>query len=169
LTEPPRNAVDTVEVAATPEAIWGILDDPTALGRLLPGCESIVREAPDRFSAVVASKVRFMTVRSDVVATLLDADPPRHLRLVLEGRPRGLGGSFRLDVPFDIAPTGPGLSSVSYSVGLELGGSLKGFGGPTLTEALHQQVGELVKNIEQEVERGPSPGSSGSPDATPGS
>ena len=44
-----------------------------------------------------------MTVRSDVVATLHDADPPRHLRLVLEGRPRGLGGSFRLDVPFDIA------------------------------------------------------------------
>jgi carbon monoxide dehydrogenase subunit G len=102
-----------------------------------------------------------MTVRSDVVATLVDADRPNHLRLVLEGRPRGLGGSFRLDVPFDIAAHGPGLSRVSYSVGLELGGSLKGFGGPTLTAALQQQVGELVKNIEREVEKGPSTGSTG--------
>ena len=64
----------------------------------MPGCESIVRETPDRFVAVVASKVKFMTVRSDVVATLHDADPPRHLRLVSTARPRGLGGSFRLDV-----------------------------------------------------------------------
>lgn len=165
MTEPSRNAVDTVEVAATPEAIWGILDDPAALGRLLPGCESIVRETPDRFSAVIASKVRFMTIRSDVVATLLDADPPSHLRLVLDGRPRGLGGSFKLDVPFDIVAQGPERSSVSYSVELELGGSLKGFGGPTLSEALQKQVGELVKNIERELARGPSPGSPGSTDA----
>jgi 2-furoyl-CoA dehydrogenase large subunit len=145
--------VDTVEVDASPEAIWAILDDPVALGRILPGCESIVRETPDRFSAVVASKVKFMTVRSDVTATLLEADPPRHLRLVLEGRPRGLGGSFRLDVPFDIAPLGPGRSSVDYSVGLELSGSLRGFGGPTLTDALRHQVGELVQNIENELPR----------------
>ncbi len=150
MTEP---IVETVEVAASPEAIWGILDDPVALGRILPGCESITREAPDRFTAVVASKVKFMTVRSDVTATLQEADPPRHLRLVLEGRPRGLGGSFRLDVPFDIAPLGPGRSSVGYSVALELGGSLKGFGGPTLTDALRHQIGELVQNIEKELPR----------------
>ncbi len=143
--------VDAVEVGASPEAIWGILDDPVALGRILPGCESIVRESPDRFSAVVASKVKFMTVRSDVTATLQEADPPRHLRLVLEGRPRGLGGSFRLDVPFDIVPLGPGRSRVGYSVGLELGGSLRGFGGPTLTDALSHQIGELVRNIENEL------------------
>ena len=156
MTEPSRDRVQTVELAATPEAIWGILDDPAALGRILPGCESILRVSPDRFNAVVASKVRFMTVRSDVVATLLEADRPRHVRLVLEGRPRGLGGSFRLDVPFDIVALGPARSSVGYSVGLELGGSLKGFGGPTLTEALTGQIGELVRNIERELGDRPS-------------
>jgi carbon monoxide dehydrogenase subunit G len=156
-------AVDTIEVAAAPEAIWGVLDDPTILGRVLPGCESIVRQAPDRFSAVIATKVQFLTVRSDVVATLHDADPPRHLRLVLEGRPRGLGGSFRLEVPFDISPTGPGRSSVAYSVALDLAGSLAGFGGPALTEALRQQVGELVGNLEGEI--GPGRDAAGSSDA----
>lgn len=153
MTDPTRGPIEVVEVDATPEAIWTILDDPEALGRILPGCESIVRETPDRFVAVIASKVQFMTVRSDVVATLHDADPPRHLRLVLDGRPRGLGGSFRLDVPFDIVPSGPGRSSVSYSVGLELGGSLSGFGGPMLTGALGDQIGDLVRNIEREVGR----------------
>lgn len=148
MTEP---AVDTIEVAASPAEIWAILDDPAALGRILPGCESIAREAPDRYVAVLASKVQFMTVRSDVVATLHDADPPRHVRLVLEGRPRGLGGSFRCEVPFDIEAHGAAGARVTYSVGLTLGGSLAGFGGAMLTDTLRRQVGELVRNIEREV------------------
>jgi hypothetical protein len=41
-------------------------------------------------------------------------------------------------------------------VALELGGSLKGFGGPTLKDGLRHQIGELVKNIERESESGPS-------------
>jgi 2-furoyl-CoA dehydrogenase large subunit len=151
--------VDRVEIAATPEAIWGVLDDPVALGRILPGCESIVRDAADRFSAVIASKVQFMTVRSDVVASLLEADRPRHLRLVLEGRPRGLGGSFRLDVPFDIAPAADGRSTVAYRVGLELGGSLAGFGGAMLTDTLRRQIGELVRNVDRELMAHPAGGS----------
>jgi carbon monoxide dehydrogenase subunit G len=157
VTEPP---VDTVEVGASPDQIWAILDDPAALGRILPGCESIAREAPDRYVAVLASKVQFMTIRSDVVATLQDADPPHHLRLVLEGRPRGLGGSFRCEIPFDIAPNGAAGSRVAYSVGLTLGGSLAGFGGAMLTDTLRGQVGELVRNIEREVGKG-SPGAPG--------
>ena len=158
MSAPADRPVDSVEVGATPEAIWTILDDPAALGRILPGCESIVRETPERFVAVVASKVKFMTVRSDVVATLHDADPPRHLRLVLDGRPRALGGSFGLDVPFDIEPIGPHRSTVRYSVGLELGGSLSGFGGPMLTDALSDQIGDLVRNIETELARRPPDG-----------
>jgi carbon monoxide dehydrogenase subunit G len=143
--------VDRVEVAAAPAAIWGILDDVAALGRILPGCESVVRLAPDRFSAVIASRVQFMTVRSDVVASLHDADPPRHVRLVLEGRPRGLGGSFRLEVPFDVEPLGPGRSTVAYSLALQLGGSLAGFGGALLTDTLRRQIGDLVRNVELEI------------------
>jgi carbon monoxide dehydrogenase subunit G len=150
VTEPP---VDTIEVGASPAEIWAILDDPAALGRILPGCESIAREAPGRYVAVLASKVQFMTIRSDVVATLHDADPPHHLLLILEGRPRGLGGSFRCEVPFDIVPNGAAGSRVAYSVGLTLGGSLAGFGGASLTDTLRRQVGELVRNIEREVGR----------------
>jgi carbon monoxide dehydrogenase subunit G len=151
MTDP---VVDTVEVGASPEAIWAMLDDPDALARILPGCESIVREAPDRFKAVIASKVRFMTIRSDVEATLLDADRPRHLRLLLEGRPRGLGGSFVASIPFDIEALGPNRSRVRYSLSLELSGSLSAFGGAALAEPLRAQIGELIRTAEREI--GPS-------------
>ena len=152
MTDP---VVDIVEVAASPETIWAMLDDPDALARILPGCESIVREAPDRFAAVIASKVRFMTIRSDVVATILEADRPRHLRLQLEGRPRGLGGSFRVSIPFDVDALGPNRSRVAYSLSLDLSGSLAAFGGAALVEPLRAQIGEPLRNAEREV--GPRP------------
>ena len=158
MTEP---VVDTVEVGASPERIWAMLDDPEALARILPGCESIVREAPDRFAAVIASKVRFMTIRSDVVATLLEADRPRHVRLQLAGRPRGLGGSFNVSIPFDIEALGPNRSRVAYSVSLDLSGSLAAFGGAALAEPLRAQIGELVRNAEREIG---SDAPAGSPD-----
>ena len=155
-----ERGVDSVDVGATPDRIWALLDDPAALGRILPGCESIIREAPDRYVAVLATNVQFMTIRSDVVATVHDADPPRHLRLVLDGRPRGLGGSFQLDVPFDVTPLGDAGSRITYSVGLSLTGGLAGFGGPMLTDTLRRQVGELVRNIDREGagEGKPAPG-----------
>lgn len=156
MTDP---VVDTVEVGASPEAIWAMLDDPDALARILPGCESIVRQAPDRFAAVIASKVRFMTIRSDVVATLLEADRPRHLRIQLDGRPRGLGGSFKVSIPFDIEALGPDRSRVAYSLSLDLSGSLAAFGGAALAEPLRAQIGELIRNAEREADpRSPDAG-----------
>jgi carbon monoxide dehydrogenase subunit G len=144
LSAPADRLVDSVEVGAAPEAIWTILDDPAALGRILPGCESIVaRRRALRGGHRLEGQVHdgpFGRGR----------DPPRGRPTappapVLDGRPRGLGGSFRLDVPFDIEPIGPDRSTVRFSVGLELGGSLSGFGGPMLTDALSDQIGDLVR------------------------
>ena len=142
---------DTVEIGATPDEVWRVLDDPDALASILPGCESIVRDGPDRFRAVIASKLQFFTVRSDVVATLREPDPPRHLRLELEGRPRGLGGSFRVEVPFDIAPVNGGRSAVTYSLEVQLAGNLAALGGPALTGTLYGQIRQLVSNLEQHI------------------
>lgn len=138
-------------VHGTPEAIWAILEDPEALGRVLPGCESITRGAVDRFGAVLKSKTRFMTIRTDVQATYREADPPRHLRLDLAGRPRGIGGSFQASIPFDLAPLGDGRTEVRYAVEMTLGGALSAFGGGLAGEALTSQIDELVRNVEREL------------------
>ncbi len=138
-------------VHGTPEAIWAILDDPDALGRVLPGCESIEREAADRFRAVLTSKTGFMTVRTDVEATYREADPPRRLRLDLAGRPRGIGGTFQASIPFDLVPLEGDQTEVRYAVEVTLGGALSFLGGGLVGEALTGQIDELVRNVEREL------------------
>ena len=155
---------DTVVISASPAAVWSILDDPAALGRVLPGCESIVAEGPGRFRAVLASKIQFLTVRADVAATYHDSDPPRHLRLELDGRPRGLAGSFRVSIPFDLAARDGGDScQVTYRVDLQVTGRLASFGVPLMRDSLRRQVGELVRNIERELAARPDGTDAGRP------
>lgn len=142
-----------VVVAASPAEIWAILHDPAALGRVLPGAESVVADGPDRVRAVLASRVAFMTVRADVVARYLDPEPERHLRLALDGQARGIAGEIHASIPFDLFAEPANRTEVRYSVELEMTGRLASMAGPMIRGQLPGQIGELVRNVEREAIR----------------
>ncbi len=139
----------TVQIATSPEATWTVIDDPLALGRALPDCESITADGSGGLNVVVAIKQMFMTVRVDLHVTWHDMDRPKHLRLELTGQPRGIGGALRLSVPIEIAPVASG-ARVDYRGSLELEGTLTSFR-KQVREGLHAQVDSLVRNIEREA------------------
>jgi carbon monoxide dehydrogenase subunit G len=148
---------DRAIVHGSAAAVWAIIEDPVALARVLPGAESIEATGPGSFRGVLASKIQFLTVRADVTASFHDADPPRHLRLQLNGRPRGLAGSFAVSVPFDLlardGPDGPGTETeVSYAVDLQVTGRLATFGAPLMRDTLRRQIATLVSNVDRELQ-----------------
>lgn len=147
---------DRVTVQGPPSAVWAIIEDPAALARVLPGAESVEAAGPGRFRGVLAARIQFLTLRADVEATLSDADPPRHLRLQLKGRPRGLAASFEVSIPFDLrkmdGPAGPASATeISYAVDLMVTGRLASFGAPLLRDTLRRQVAALVQNLDREL------------------
>jgi 2-furoyl-CoA dehydrogenase large subunit len=152
LSEPVR---DTATISASPEAIWAILHDPAALARILPGVESLEPDGPDRFRGVIAAKAGFFTVRADVTASLLDTDPPRHVRLELAGRVRSIGGEFVASVPLDLARIDGGRTKVDYTVEVRLSGQLERMGGSRIGDGLRSQIVELVRNVEREAAAAP--------------
>lgn len=143
--------VDQVEIAGTPEAIWSILEDPAALGRVLPGCESVEPDGPDRLRLVLVSRMRMMTVRTDAVATFSDRRPPTHLRLEIVGTARGIGGSLRVVVPFDLEAVDPARTRVTYAIDLAVSGMLALAGTRAIRDALRTEIGQLVRNVEGEL------------------
>lgn len=146
---------DTVVVHGDPEAIWAIIDDPVALGRVLPGAESLEPTGPGMFRGVLASKIQFMTVRADVTAVFHDAERPRRMRLQLDGRPRGMAGSFRASIPFELEPSGAidgrSYTRISYSVDLTVSGRLAVFGAPLMRDTMRRQIAQLVANMDREL------------------
>jgi carbon monoxide dehydrogenase subunit G len=151
---------DRAVIRGSPNAVWALIEDPVALARVLPGAESIVATGEGEFHGVLASKLQFLTVRADVDAVFRDADPPRHLRLEMAGRPRGLAASFTVSVPFDLtgivepgSPAGSAftVTEVSYAVDLQVTGRLASFGAPLMRETLRRQVAVLLANVDREL------------------
>jgi carbon monoxide dehydrogenase subunit G len=60
-------------MAAPPEAIWRVIEDPFAMPRWWPGVERIEGVEPDRFTQVLRTK-RGRTVRMDF--RVIASDPP---------------------------------------------------------------------------------------------
>ena len=149
--------VEHVVVEATPDEIWAILQDPTALGRVLPDAESVVPDGPGRVRAVLASKIGFFTVRADVVARFVDPEPPHRVRLELDGVARGMSGDLHASIPFDLVAlpsvSGVARTDVRYSIALDMTGRLAALGGNMLRGQLPGQGRALVSNLEREVVR----------------
>jgi carbon monoxide dehydrogenase subunit G len=142
---------DRVSVRGARDAIWDIIHDPAALGRVLPGCESLAVGSDGRLHGVLVARLAFMSLRAEVVASLVDAEPPRSLRLVLEGRPRMLAGSFRASIPFTLDAIDDARTLIAYRVDLSTSGRLASFGAPILKDAMRRQISELVTNLEREI------------------
>lgn len=148
---------DRLLVAAPPSTIWAIVDDTEALGRVLPGLETIAPRGPGAFAATLAAKIQFLTIRADVEATL-DRVSPDRARLRLTGRPRGLVGTFTAEIPFEVRGVADPVrrseaSAVEYAVDLAVAGRLAAFGAPLLRDTFRRQVAVLVANIEAEHRR----------------
>lgn len=137
-------------VPVSRSAIWSLLDDPVALSRVLPGAESLEPDGDRRWRGVLASKVGFLTVRADATAAILDVREPEHMRLEIDGRPRGLAGSFHASIPFDLEDS-DGATAISYAVDLNVSGRLAAFGAPILRDTLRRQVAQLVDNLGREL------------------
>ncbi len=145
--------VDEVVIAGAPEAIWAILDDPLALGRVLPGCESVSTTGSATFQLVLAVKVMFMTVLADVSAAYHELDEPRHLRLAIDGRPRGVSGAFVASIPIDLIAEAD-RTRVRFSVDLSVTGAVASFGPDTIRSAMRDMVAQLARNVERELAGG---------------
>jgi carbon monoxide dehydrogenase subunit G len=145
-------AEEEVVVAVDRARIWPVFADATMLGRVLPGCEQLESAGPDRYRGVLASKLQFLTIRADVTASLSELNPPDHLQLELDGRPRGLAGGFRAIIPIDLAAD-PGGTRIHYRLELTTSGRLASFGAPLMRDSFRRQVATLIANLERELRR----------------
>ncbi|MEX2136921.1 MAG: SRPBCC domain-containing protein [Chloroflexota bacterium] len=141
---------DEILVDAPRDRLWELVDDLPAIQRILPGCEELEQLAPNRYRAVMRTKIQFITLRVQGTAELVDLHPPDHVRLAISGRPIGLIGSFVVSVPIDVTEA-DGQTRAVYAIELELTGRLAAFGAPILRATVKAQVREMMENLRREL------------------
>ena len=136
-------------IAATPQRVWEALNDPAVLRACIPGCQSLEKEADDRFSAVAEVKIGPIGARFKGAVALTDLDPPNGYTISGQGS-GGVAGNAKGTAKVRLSPDGAG-TLLAYEVDAQVGGRMAQLGGPlidatarNLAEKFFSKFGEVV-------------------------
>ena len=115
-----------VQLSATRDKVWTMLNDPEVLKVCIPGCEQLDRNADNEFQAVASVKVGPVKARWKGKVRLMDLDPPNSYRIVGEGE-GGVAGFAKGNAKVSLADKDGG-TLLSYNVEAQIGGKLAQLG-----------------------------------------
>ncbi|MFM0017361.1 xanthine dehydrogenase family protein molybdopterin-binding subunit [Paraburkholderia azotifigens] len=137
-------AQGTVDLPATPEAIFAVLLDPTALAKVIPGCHALEATGPNQYRADVTIGVGMIKARFEARIGLSEIDAPHRLRLA------GAGisplGSARGNGLVELAPTANG-TRLTYDYEAQVSGKVAAVGGRMLEGAAKVVLRQLFEAL----------------------
>ncbi|MEC3765510.1 xanthine dehydrogenase family protein molybdopterin-binding subunit [Cupriavidus sp. SS-3] len=138
------SARGTVDLDATPEAVFAVLLDPQALARVVPGCHALVPIGDNRYRADVTVGVGMIKARYEAEIALSDLEPPHRLRLA--GAGLSSLGSARGAGLVELAPHGAG-TRLTYDYEAEVSGKVAAVGGRMLEGAAKVVLRQLFESL----------------------
>jgi uncharacterized protein len=142
----------TVDVGRA--AAFTFVEDPYRLAQCIPGCSELHEVAPGRFTAVLANKVAFVTLRFKVVVEIVKIEPPDAIEAKVTGEPIGLAGRLVANAGLRLTGAGEQRTTVRYAVDLGLTGKLGGLGQPVFRAKSEELGREFAANLKAAIERG---------------
>jgi uncharacterized protein len=144
-------------IAAPRQRVWEALNDPAVLRASIPGCQSLEKEADDRFAATVEVKVGPIGARFKGAVSLTDLNPPNGYVLSLQGN-GGITGSVKGNAKVRLREDG-GSTLIAFEVDAEVAGRMAQLGGPIIDATAKQladrfftRFGEIVGGTAQPSE-----------------
>jgi carbon monoxide dehydrogenase subunit G len=132
-------------IAAPRQRVWEALNDPEILRASIPGCQSLDKEADDRFTATVAVKAGPIGARFKGAVSLTELDPPHGYTLTFRGN-GGIAGSVKGSAKLRLREDGGG-TLIAYEVDAEVGGRMTQLGGPIIDATAKQLAGKFFSRF----------------------
>jgi 2-furoyl-CoA dehydrogenase large subunit len=137
-------AQGSVEIEATPEAVFAVLMDPVALAKVVPGCNALETISPNQYRADVTVGVGMIKARFEAKIGLSDIDPPKRLRL--SGAGISSLGTAQGEGLVELAATEKG-TLLSYDYEAQVSGKVAAVGGRMLEGAAKVVLSQLFESL----------------------
>lgn len=137
-------------IAASRQRVWEALNDPDVLRQCIPGCQSLDKEADDRFTAVAEVKIGPIGARFKGNVALSDLDAPNGYTISGQGN-GGIAGSAKGGAKVRLADAPGGGTTVSYDVDAEVGGRMAQLGGPIIDATAKQLAAKFFAKFGEVV------------------
>lgn len=142
-------------IAAPCQKVWKALNDPQVLQDSIPGCQSLSKDADDRFSATVEVKVGPISARFRGEVSLTNLNPPHGYTLNLAGN-GGIAGTVQGSANVRLSEHNGG-TLVAYDVDAQVGGRMMQLGGPIIDATAKQLAGKFFTRFGEMVSGGKAP------------
>ena len=115
-----------VQLSATRDKVWAMLNDAEVLKSCIPGCEQLDMTSETEFQAIASLKIGPVKARWKGKVRLLDLDPPNSYRISGEGE-GGVAGFAKGNAKVSLSDKDGG-TLLSYDVDAQIGGKLAQLG-----------------------------------------
>jgi len=141
-----------ITVAVDRATAFAIVRDPQRLARCIPGCSDLREAGPEHYTAVLTSRVGFMSVSFKVNVAVTKMEPPETLEATITGDAVGLSGHVVATARLNLGETGDGRTVVRYTTDVGLTGKLGSLGQPVLRATSAKMAREFGEKLKAEIE-----------------
>ncbi len=136
---------------ASPAKVWALLTDPQRLAKLLPGCERLDPDGPDRFKAAVKFGLAAISGKYAGTLEFSEKKPNDSLRMKISGKgiPGFVDGSGRIELADKSGET-----EVRYSGDATVGGMIASVGQRMIEGAAKKIVDQFFAGAAEELKKG---------------
>lgn len=152
----PLQTSGEIRVGVPRDLAFGFLQDAERLAACIPGCSGLRALGPNRYAAVLSSRVAFVTVSFKVTIEIVHIDPPNAIEATIAGDAVGLVGHVAAAAGVTLADAGQE-TIVRYTTDITLTGRLGGIGQPVFRATSAQLAREFGENLKRALEAQPSP------------
>jgi uncharacterized protein len=142
----------SIAVDADRATAFAFIQDPHRLAHCIPGCRELRQRGPDRYTAVLASRVAMITVSFAVTIEVVRIDPPRAIDATITGDGVGLAGHLVASAGIELIEDDPKHTTIRYRTEVGLTGKLGGLGQPVFRATSDRLAREFATNLKRDIE-----------------
>ena len=135
---------------APPAKVWALLTDPNRLAKLLPGCERLDPDGPDRFKAAVKFGIAAISGKYAGTIEFAEKKPPTSMRMKLSGK--GIPGFVDGVGHIELAEKG-GQTELRYTGEAQVGGMIASVGQRMIEGAARKIVDQFFAAAFEELKK----------------
>ena len=138
----------TASLPASPAEVWWLLTDASRLSQLLPGCERLEPDGPDRYKAAVKFGIAAISGKYSGTLEFSQKKPPHSLLLKMDGR--GLPGFVQGEARISLAAKGSD-TELTYAGEAQVGGLIASVGQRMLEAGARKIVQQFFESAKAEL------------------
>lgn len=143
---------EEITVDAGRAIAFAFVQDAKRLAACIPGCEDLRELSPGRYSAVLANRVAFLTLRFNVVIDVVRIDAPNAIEAKITGDAVGLPGHVVATAGVHLVERGERRTTIRYVTDIGLTGRLGGLGQPVFRATSARLAREFGENLKKALE-----------------